>query len=166
MKKFAKENWFKIIISLAFVSIAVSVCYYFFILIPQKEDAVSEEQANQRFIQANQYTEQAKAEQNKQSAKQQAVATAEDPQIKIEKCKVTALGEAQQQTAIHGSKLPTTEDAIRGVNAQIKGYNDTINTNLNAYANAVKSEDDLILKQYQVMMNNYYNKFYYQCLNS
>ena len=45
MKKFIKENWFKIIISMAVVAIAGSFAYYFIIYLPHKDQQSNAQQA-------------------------------------------------------------------------------------------------------------------------
>jgi len=56
MKSFIKENWFKIIITLALLMIAISVAYYFFVFLPKKENMI-EVQKQQQVIQSKQQTQ-------------------------------------------------------------------------------------------------------------
>lgn len=44
MKNFFKDNWFKLVISLAILLVCISIFYYFVIFIPQKERAKMEQQ--------------------------------------------------------------------------------------------------------------------------
>jgi len=81
MSKFIKENWFKIIISLTLLAIAISVVYYLVIFLPKRNLMELEQRKQQSATQlqqqevqqvADQQTVEAKAEQDKQVADQQA----------------------------------------------------------------------------------------------
>ena len=86
MKNFLKENWFKLIASVALIVLTSSVIFYLFVFLPRQELKRAEEQKQQQVFQeqkqkeeqaskrvADEQATQAKAEQDKQLADQKAI---------------------------------------------------------------------------------------------
>ncbi len=161
MKNFLRENWFNVIMTLSILVVSGSAVWYLTIFLPQKEEARMVEQKQQE---AWQLDHQNKVEEARRLADQQKFDEAKrntDQQVKIEKCKITAQSKAIEQTMIHGKKIPS---ALDNVNDLVNSPQDS--ASMGAMNDAFKARDELIVKQNQVMIAQYYNQFYYQCLNN
>lgn len=154
---FIKNNWFKIIIAVAILIVALSVGYYFFIYLPK--------------YQKEQLDQSAKLEQQKtiptsdsksiirQPVSQQTPPQV-DPQIKIEQCEAKADTDADAMAKYEAGleKSQLLQKSMQGID-----YNSpTIQTYLNSVQSVIQSQYD---HTYSVRYNYYDQSLRAACLS-
>lgn len=110
MKKFIRENWFKVTLSLAVFIIAVSIAFYLLVLLPKKNILIIEEQKRQVELQLEQ---QRKEFEIKQEVERQAL------QAELDQKEELANQQAQQEK-IEQDRKNTLEKAKQDKQALIE----------------------------------------------